>query len=38
MHMTPEGHEVLARAALPLLESQIRAEVPGSDSSVVERR
>jgi lysophospholipase L1-like esterase len=38
MHMTPEGHEVLARAALPLLESQIRVELRGPGSSVVERR
>jgi lysophospholipase L1-like esterase len=38
MHMTPEGHEVLARAAFPLLESQIRVELPGSGASAVERR
>ncbi len=38
MHMTPEGHEVLALAAFPLLESQIRVEMTGPGSSVVERR
>ena len=38
MHLTPEGHAALARAALPLLERQIRAVLPASAAGGGERR
>lgn len=38
MHMTPEGHDVLARASLPRLEAQIRVAMPAAGSSAAEPR
>jgi lysophospholipase L1-like esterase len=38
MHLTPEGHEALARAALPLIERQLRASLPVSAPAGAERR